>query len=106
MAWWKWAWFTPHAAGWSTGDLVAVAHRAAVEDVIAELNRVVAEDDDGAVTAARAKLAAIKEASVLDDKLGLTPKAMAQLRWKIVETAAPIAPQVAELDDRRQRLTG
>src|SRR4051812_12862603 len=31
-AWWVWAWATPQAAGWSTGDLYVVARRAALED--------------------------------------------------------------------------
>ena len=105
-AWWKWAWFTPQAAAWSTGDLVAVAHRAAVEDVLADLARIGTEDGDAAVSASRVRLSAIKEASALDDKLGLSPKALASLRWKIVETAAPPVTQVADLDDRRKRLTG
>ena len=104
MAWWKWAWFTPQAAAWSTGDLVAVAHRAVVEDVLADLVRIEDADGEAVVAAGRAKLSAIREASSLDDKLGLSPKAMAQLRWKIVETAVPVAAQVADLDDRRKRL--
>lgn len=73
---------------------------------MADINSVEPETAEARVTAARAKLVAIRDASTLDDKLGLTPKAMAALRWKLVETAAPAAPQVAELDDRRQRLTG
>ena len=104
LAWWKWAWFTPQAAAWSTGDLVAVAHRAVVEDVLADLVRIEDADGEAVVAAGRAKLSAIREASSLDDKLGLSPKAMAQLRWKIVETAVPVAAQVADLDDRRKRL--
>jgi hypothetical protein len=54
------------------------------------------------------KLAIAKECRELDDRFGLTPKAMAALRWRIVEEQ-PKEPELDEsevthLDDRRRRL--
>lgn len=77
-AWWRWAWRTPQAAAWSDGDLYVIARRAQLEDDL---------------DAARAEGVPIgslsKAATELEDRLGLTPKAMAALRWSIVaeETA-------------------
>lgn len=96
-AWWAWAWSTPQAAGWSEGDLVTLARRARLEDVLC--------DDP-------ANMAVSREARELDDRFGLTPKGMAQLRWKIVadtvveEIDSAAGSGVASLDDRRRRLTG
>ncbi|MGD9754564.1 MAG: hypothetical protein AB7W59_26535 [Acidimicrobiia bacterium] len=93
-AWWAWAWSTPQAAAWSVGDVVALARRARLEDVLA---------------GDPSNMAVSREARELDDRFGLTPKGMAALRWKIVadtvvdEGAAPEG--VASLDDRRRRLT-
>lgn len=99
-AWWRWAWRTPQAAAWSTGDLYAVARRAQLEDDLAALRDVEGLDWDElgqvidewqqfkAVARSLAslvggKLAIIREVRELEDRLGLTPKAMAQLRWTI-----------------------
>jgi len=70
-AWWLWAWHTPQAAAWAPGHEGVVARRASLEDALAE--------SDGA------PLALLREVRELDDRLGLTPKAMAQLRWTIGE---------------------
>lgn len=70
-AWWAWAWRTPQAAAWADGMQVVIARRAFLEDVLAS-----AADT-------REKLAVAREARELDDRLGLTPKAMAALRWSI-----------------------
>ena len=52
----------------------------------------------------------MRESRELDDRFGLTARGMAQLRWKIVDDAAPAATaapaSVPSLDDRRRRLTG
>src|SRR5690242_9693862 len=48
QAWWDWAWKTPQACGWSTGNLVTVAHRASLEDTLSA--------DDG-----KARVGIIKE---------------------------------------------
>jgi hypothetical protein len=73
-AWWNWAWKTPQAAAWSTGDLYAIARRAMLED---ELHKPTNES----LTAA----GVLREIRELDDRLGLTPKAMAALRWRILD---------------------
>jgi hypothetical protein len=67
-AWWVWAWTTPQATRWDKGALYTVARRARLEDDV----------DSG-------KLAVEKEMRELDGKLGLTPKAMADLGWTIGE---------------------
>lgn len=97
-AWWAWAWSTPQAAAWSDGDLVTLARRARLEDVLGE---------------DPANMAVSREARELDDRFGLTPKGMAALRWKIVADTVDEEDShqaggsgVASLDDRRRRLTG
>lgn len=105
-AWWSWAWKTPQAAGWSKGDLYTVARRAVLEDDLAALRRVETDDfdlaemlgdEDGEAlrylisrlkSLATGELQIGKEARELDDRLGLTPKGMAALRWKIVDDSA------------------
>ena len=102
LAWWQWAWRTPQAAAWSVGDEVVVSRRASLEDDLAVQERVdtidlVLADIADAETAAEVraiigKLAALatgrtticREIRELDNLLGLTPKGMAALRWRIV----------------------
>lgn len=101
-AWWAWAWTTPQAAGWSDGDAYFVAHRAALEDDVRAMR---SEDFDLAElldveesalirrlnemfrrmkALAAGKVSITKTMTDMDDRLGLTPKGMAALRWKIV----------------------
>lgn len=103
--WWAWAWKTPQAAGWSDGNLPMVAQRASLEDDLSALAEVEGLDfagmDDGTKDAelrrtvqrvaslATGKLAILKECRELDDRLGLTPKGMAALRWTIVADTEP-----------------
>lgn len=113
-AWWKWAWSTPQAAAWSVGDLYAIGRRAALEDDLAAIEVVesldlvslvgedsceVAQTVEDVLRKLKAlvggKLAICKEARELDDRFGLTPKALAALRWTIV----PEVPD--ELEARR-----
>ena len=125
-AWWRWAWATPQAAAWDPGSLHVVLRRARLEDDLATVGQVegldfldVLEAEKAAeVRTAIARLAGlvtgrlgiVREMRELDDRLGLTPKAMAQLRWTIVaeddqaETAAPPAEVVDRLAERRRRL--
>lgn len=121
-AWWKWAWHTPQATAWSAGDLYAIARRASIEDDMAALAAVEGLDAVDAFDAlddhsgqpfrqliqrlaalATSKIGLAKEARELDDRLGLTPKALAQLRWSIDDeeekptAAAPPASNVRRL---------
>jgi hypothetical protein len=72
-----WAWSTPSAAGWSAGDLYAVARRARLED------------------RSSPSAAVLTEMRQLDHALGLTPKGLAGLRWFVVadEPAPKAAPR-------------
>ena len=116
-AWWRWAWHTPQAAAWSPGDVYVIARRACLEDDLAALADIEAIDwstladadwqdpetaheqllmlrsmVSGLASLAAGKLAILREARELDDRLGLTPKAMAQLRWRIIDEEAQQAP--------------
>jgi len=98
-AWWSWAWSTPQAAGWSVGDEYLVARRASLEDDLAALAAVEGLDCgnlDGAddelrkliqriAALATGRLQLMREMREIDDRLGLTPKGLAALRWKIVD---------------------
>lgn len=121
-AWWRWAWRTPQAAGWTPeGHLATVANRATLEDDLAALAsvesldewEVLATEDMREVKAVIGRLASLvtgrlailKEMRELDKVLGLTPKGMADLRWTIVaETEAPqvATPDADEVTQRRQ----
>lgn len=108
-AWWRWAWSTPQAAAWALGHEGTVARRAALEDDLGALEQVEGLDftdligDEtlaGDVRAAVQRVAALatgrlqimKEMRELDDRLGLTPKAMAALRWSIAAPSAEEKP--------------
>lgn len=103
-AWWKWAWGTPQAAGWDPGALYVLARRAQLEDDLdalgslndeVELADLLAGADEEAIERVKwalatlkgqagGRLAVEKEMRELDKVLGLTPKAMVDLRWEIV----------------------
>lgn len=104
-AWWRWAWATPQATVWDRGALYVIARRAQLEDDLdslalndeLELVDLLAGADEEAIErvsyaldslkrAATGKLAIEKEMRELDKVLGLTPKAMAELRWSIEDT--------------------
>lgn len=63
-----------------------------------------------AAEARDASPALLAQATALEDRLGLTPKAMRLLLWQVEEVAAPVEPagdgEVASLDERRARLAG
>lgn len=120
-AWWRWAWKTPQAAGWSAGDLYVVARRALLEDDLAALKDIDAEvfrvDDmvdatDEALKSLIGRLKALavgelqvaKEARELDDRLGLTPKGLAALRWRIVDDQEETPAARASSSGRRRDL--
>lgn len=120
-AWWKWAWATPQAAAWDSGALYAIARRAQLEDDLAALDLVDhfdlaellgMEENDMLRSLERVigrlkgssggRVALMREMRELDKRLGLDPKAMAELRWKIedpgdAETAAAPAAQIRRL---------
>lgn len=105
--WWDWAWETPQAAGWSPGHEAMVARRASLEDDLDALERVKGLDfldvldaeEAAAAKAAISRIAAsatgrlqiLREMREMDDRLGLTPKGMAALRWTIDTKSAPAA---------------
>ena len=124
-AWWKWAWRTPQAAAWAKGHESFVAKRAQLEDDLAALEQVDGldvrdllglPDDEAAQTIdflvrrlhglAAGRLSLVKECREMDDRLGLTPKSMAALRWRVVDTPAEpkSASGPAADSDRRERL--
>lgn len=114
LAWWDWAWHTPQAAAWDNGAHVFICRRAQLEDDLDALRSwdSVTGDDLGELLGlggveqerklrslvsvlkamAARKSSLIREAREIDDRLGLTPKAMAALRWKIV--GAKLEPAV------------
>lgn len=129
-AWWRWAWSTPQACAWAPGHEVMVARRASLEDDLAaigtvnslELWEILDAQAEGAneikallqrlASLASGRLAICREMRELDDRLGLTPKSMAALRWTIVDDGATtqaadaVPPEgVADLTSRRRRLT-
>lgn len=102
QAWWDWAWTTPQACGWGVGS--------GMESVIAR--RAALQDDLHAAETSREQVAIAGKMLDIDDRLGLTPKGLAALRWVIVadKADAPTAPKadgtVTVMDDRRKRLSG
>ena len=133
-AWWVAAWKTPQAANWDTGAMYVVARRASLEDDLAILDHFEPFDlaeflgipPDEALrnlefiigklkSMAGGRLAVMKEMRELEAQLGLGPKAMAALRWIIVEskeeTAGTSKPKSGggkkkpKAIDRRARLT-
>lgn len=104
-SWWKWAWGTPQAAAWDKGALYVVARRAQLEDDLvlqdsafesSDFAGMLGRDEDEVtrelefVVGRLAALAGgrnpvLKEMRELDKVLGLTPKGLADLRWKIVD---------------------
>lgn len=129
LAFWRWAWATPQALAWGTavGMESWVARRASLEDDLAALNEVegldfgnLADTDNArefrevisrVAALATGRLAILKEMREMDDRLGLTPKGMAALRWQIVAEQASVpttstAGNVTSMGDRRRRVAG
>lgn len=116
-AWWRWAWRTPQAAAWAAGHEGMVARRAALEDDLAALGAVesldlldVLGEDARALKAelvrlagqASHRLAVHREMRELEDRLGLSPKGMASLRWEIVADPPPADPYAQDEVARRR----
>ena len=103
-AWWKWAWSLPQAAAWDPGALYVIARRAQLEDDLAaleyvdhfDLEELLGMDDENDTGRhleyvmrrlkgmAGGRTAVMREMREIDDRLGLSPKGLAALRWKIV----------------------
>ena len=113
-AWWEWAWTTPQACAWDDGSAYVVARRALLEDHMAALSfsdeldandlfaafdREAKERVEWALSllrrSATGEVSLMKEMRELENKLGLSPEAMAKLRWKIVAEDQPPAAQPA-----------
>lgn len=122
-AWWRWAWQTPQSAGWAPGMECVVARRASLEDDLLTLDTaphldvadvLMIEESEATkqlewfirrlASMATGRLAVIREMRELDRALGLTPKAMADLRWSIAPDevaearAAQTRPSLAAID--------
>lgn len=94
-AFWAWAWKQPQALAWDTGTRPALARRAMLEDLFMAA-AAVGDRVEGLLSRMES----------LDVQLGLTPKAMAQLRWQIVadeEQAPDVSDEVAAKKAERQR---
>lgn len=128
--WWGWAWRLPQADKWDVGALHFVARRAELEDHAAALQIVDdidlldvinTSDDPDALrvkiknlewaisklkSSATGSVALMKEMREIDNRLGLNPKAMADLRWSIADAPAETDdhPDVANLDEYRDRV--
>jgi hypothetical protein len=118
-AWWNWAWKLPQATRWDAGTRYFVARRAALEDdlealeqgegfnfddLLADLDIEDAKsrrDTSDAVefivrrlkALAGARTGVMKEMRELDNRLGLNPKAMADLRWSVEEVEETPTPK-------------
>lgn len=122
--WWDWAWATPQALGWgdSVGMESVVARRASLEDDLGTLEFVhnldLLDDEFQSDTAkalrdainrlasmATGRLSVMREMRELDDRLGMSPKGLAALRWVIVADPVVQAPASApdDLGERRER---
>lgn len=131
--WWKWAWGTPQACAWDAGARYTVARRAQLEDDLARLDSFDPHSldwffssldlsDEGRVQdsmrelgqiigklqgLAAGRLSVAKEMRELEKRLGLDPKALAELRWTIVDDAPSAASKPAAKpaapDERRLR---
>ncbi len=106
--WWRWAWRLPQATRWDEGSLYFVARRAQLEDDLDAITLAESATDDGLLAellagadedaiervesvlgmlkrAASGSATVMKEMRELDNRLGLNPKALADLRWTIAE---------------------
>jgi hypothetical protein len=92
---WEWAWRTPQAAAWDSGTVPTVARRAALESAFYRLSQK-APDKVAALTA---------KMTELDNKLGLSPYALAALHWRIIPSVDGSTTDLeAKRAARRERL--
>lgn len=123
-AWWRWAWATPQATAWDRGALYTAARRAQLEDEHAaldlledrlELKDLLAGAEPEAIVRVEFALGTLKRAATgsvslkkemreLDRRLGLDPKALAELRWTIVADDADAEEEKPKTASARGRL--
>lgn len=139
-AWWNWAWKLPQATKWDDGALYVVARRAQLEDDLITLDDAEGFDVESILgsfdedfkgekelkthievlvhklkSMASGRVSVMKEMRELDNRLGLNPKALIDLRWTIAEpdetakekskgSRKKAKAKVAQLDDYRDRL--
>lgn len=100
LVWWRKLWTTPQATQWKDDGSTLLVLAALYDDLIS------GRSDPAKVSA---------EMRQHEDRHGLNPKAMLQLRWRLDDgeqtTTTPIAPKrrtkpakVVELDPRRKRV--
>lgn len=120
--WWDWAWRTPQACGWgmNVGMESMVARRAVLEDdlwALEQANTDVVEMSElldlleqgesirwlfqRLAAMATPRLAVMKEMRELDDRLGLTPKGLAALRWVIIDDPEAVAEAEAAAEEAK-----
>lgn len=121
MAWWRWAWSTPEAAGWSSSLIDVAAQRASLVDDLNALSSVEGLDFGALMDAeklsdikmivqsvarlATGKTALLSAMSAFDQQLGFGAKNLAALRWTIKgDAAAAEAPPPAPQGGARDRL--
>lgn len=123
--WWRWAWGLPQAHGWDDGALYVLGRRAQLEDDLAAIDDFRPLDLAGLLEVEKSqrllevsyligrvkslacgRMTVLKEMRELDDRLGLTPKGLAALRWKIVDPAPkPSVPGVAKPAAKKRAAT-
>lgn len=125
-AWWSWAWRQPQAAAWDKSVLYFAARRASLEDDLAAIDNFNGLDITDLLDAggkdeilevitltlkalraqASGKTSLMKEMRELENRLGLNPKAMVDLRWKIVDKDEADAPaeKAKKLPTQRRHL--
>lgn len=128
-AWWNWAWKLPQAEKWDPGALYMIARRAQLEDDLAALDEaptfdveeylgeLASKPDDAKAFRdvgkaidfligrlrglAGSRVSVMKEMREIDNRLGLNPKAMADLRWSVEEEAPAKKKKAAARRDSR-----
>jgi hypothetical protein len=95
MAWWNWAWRLNIATQWTDADLSIVTRRAQLQD-------------QWEATKDKALAAEMRQ---IDDRLGLNPRARAQLRWSeppanSASTARATQTEPAGIPDRWRNVAG
>jgi hypothetical protein len=73
LGWWEFAWSTPQASKWDRSAVMIAARRALLEDLMIQITMRGDEIGPGH----------LKAISDLEDRLGLSPRALLGLRWEL-----------------------